>query len=277
VPDGAAANCPSTEVRVPERFAAYYGQPEYVNAAAGDTTAATQVFKDYGFLLLGGGGLEQSTHIDHAATQIIISNLAAYGTRVYGYIDLCVMGGTTCSNLPLSTIYANADLWKAMGVAGIFLDQVGYDYNVSRDRLNSAVDYVHSLGLSAFVNPWNPDDVFSSDTNALNPNATPTHLDDRDYSLHESFAIQLGAYQDPATLLEKADKERAWSNQTGTHIAVVNTVAQGSTFDQASLDLRVVDGVRLRLRCGRVGRDVDLFGRHQRAAVSPTPEPDQSR
>jgi hypothetical protein len=223
-------------IRVPERFAFYYGQPSGVNGAAGDTALATRTFADYDIVVLG-DGLEEITHIDHERTQTIIGNLKASGTRVFGYVDLCVMGGPTCTNLPLSEIQAKADRWRAMGVAGIFLDQAGYDYHVSRDRLNAAVDYLHANGLAAFVNPWVPDDVFSPAVNAtLNPAGTATHLGASDYSLHESFAVELARFQDAATLAAKADRELGWKRELGTKIAVVNTLAQGAGFDQAKFE-----------------------------------------
>jgi hypothetical protein len=223
-------------IRVPERFAFYYGQPSGVNGAAGDTALATRAFADYDIVVLG-DGLEEIAHIDHQRTQTIIGNLKTSGTRVFGYVDLCVLGGPTCTNLPLSEIQARADRWRAMGVAGIFLDQAGYDYSVSRDRLNAAVDHLHANSLAAFVNPWVPDDVFSPAVNAaLNPAGTATHLGAGDYTLHESFAVELARFQDPATLAAKADKELRWKRELGTKIAVVNTLAQGAGFDQAKFE-----------------------------------------
>lgn len=226
----------ATGIRVPERFAFYYGQPSGVNGAAGDTALATRAFADYDIVVLG-DGLEETAHPDHTRTQTIIGNLRTSGTRVFGYVDLCVMGGGSCTNLALSEIEAKADRWRAMGVAGVFLDQAGYDYNVSRDRLNAAVDYLHANGLAAFVNPWVPNDVFSPAANpTLNPAGTATHLGASDYSLHESFAIEAAQFQDPATLAAKADAELGWKRALGTRIAVVNTLAPGAGFDQAQFE-----------------------------------------
>lgn len=223
-------------IRAPERFAFYYGQPSGVNGAAGDTALATRAFADYDIVVLG-DGLEEAAHIDHQRTQTIIGALKASGTRVFGYVDLCVMGGQTCTNLPLSEIQARSDRWRAMGAAGVFLDQAGYDYNVPRARLNAAVDHLHDTGLAAFVNAWVPDDIFSPAVNAaLNPAGAATHLGASDYSLHESFAVELSRFQDPAPLAAKADKELGWKRQLGTKIAVVNTLAQAGGFDPAMFE-----------------------------------------
>jgi hypothetical protein len=224
-----------TPNRLPERLAFYYGQPSGANGAGGDTTLATQAFQGYDLVVLG-DGLEETAHPDHERTQTIIGNLGATGTRVFGYIDLCVMG-TTCTNLSTTDIQAKADRWRAMGVAGIFLDQAGYDYKVSRDRLNAAVDYLHARGLAAFVNAWAPDDIFSPTVNpALNPAGTATHLGPDDYALHESFAVELSQFDDPVTLAAKSDAELGWKRASGTKIAVVNTVGQGNGFSQAQFE-----------------------------------------
>lgn len=221
----------------PEKLAFYYGKPSQVNGANGDTTLATQTFKDYDIVVFA-NEMDSPTHLEHAAAQTIIQNLQAYGTRSYGYVDLCWDGGVYCTGLPIEEIQAKTDRWAAMGVAGIFLDQVGYEYAVSRERLNAAVGYIHSQGLSAFVNVWNPDDVFSPEVHpTLNPNGTPTLLGPNDYSLHESFAVTLSQYQDPAFLIEKAEKGLKWKKIYGTKMATVNTVAQSNpAFDQAQFD-----------------------------------------
>lgn len=235
---GAGSDAPTsmTPIRIPERLAFYYGQPSSANGANGDAALATQAFTGYDVVVLG-DGLEEAAHPDHQRTQAIIGNLKTTGTRVFGYIDLCVTAVTTCMNLPLAEIQAKADRWQAMGVVGIFLDQAGYDYNVSRDRLNAAVDSLHAKGLAAFVNAWAPDDIFSPTVNpALNPAGTATHLGPDDYALHESFAVRLSDYDDPATLAGKADKELGWKRAFGTKIAVVNTLRQGDGFNQAQFE-----------------------------------------
>lgn len=234
---GPDTNAPATPIRTPERLAFYYGQPSDANAAGGDLALATQAFTGYDVVVLG-DGLEETAHPDHEHAQTIIGNLRAAGTRVFGYIDLCVMltTGTPCTDLPLTEIQAKADRWRAMGVAGIFLDQAGYDYHVSRERLNAAIDYLHANGLAAFVNAWAPDDIFSPAVDsAMNPSGAATHLGASDYCLHESFAVELTAFQDPAVLAAKADKELAWKREFGTKIAAVNTLAQGTGFDEAKL------------------------------------------
>lgn len=221
----------------PEKLAFYYGFPSRVNDSGGDVKKATQVFKEYDILVFG-NTLDSPSNQDHAPSKTIMSNLKEYGARVYGYIDLCYDGGNYCSGLPLSEIYSSTDRWAAMGAEGIFFDQVGFEYSVSRDRLNAAIDYVHSQGLSAFINAWDPDDVFSETVHdKFNPSGAPPHLGPNDYFLHESFAVTLNEYQDPAFLIEKSEKALKWKKLYGTKMATVNTTAfSNPPFEQEKAD-----------------------------------------
>lgn len=199
-----------------------------MNNSGGDPALAVQVFKDYDVVIFG-NGIDSPTHGDHDRTQTIIESLQPLGTRVYGYVDLCSQGGSFCSSLPISEILAKTDRWAAMGAAGIFLDQAGYDYGVSRERLNQVVDYVHGKGMSAYVNPWNPDDVFSAAIEpTLNPSGLATHLGANDYCLHESFAVTLSQYQDPAFFIGELEKGLSWKAVYGTKMATVNTISQSN-------------------------------------------------
>lgn len=90
---------------------------------------------------------------------------------------------------------AKIDQWAAMGVNGVLLDEAGWDYEVTRARLNEIVDHCHEKSRKALVNAWEPDDVMGNEYNEqYNPNQTPTKMDYRDYYLSESFLVNTGAY-----------------------------------------------------------------------------------
>lgn len=132
-------------------------------------------------------------------------------------------------NLSTTEIQNRVDAWHAMGVAGIFLDEAGYDYGVTRQRQNDAVDYVHNKGLSVFINAWNPDDVFSPAVDSTyNPTGAPTHLGNNDIYLHESFQIILSGFQNPADWVVKSDKALNYKNQYSTRMATVTTVSESN-------------------------------------------------
>ena len=227
----------------PDRLAIYYGFPSLVNGSAGNLNAATEVFNDYDIVVFG-ARLEEATHLDHAKTVTIINNLktALNDTAVYGYVAI----GMT--NLPstqtpesLPALKKRVDDWALMSVAGVFLDQGGYDFGVSRQRQRDIVGYIHGKGLSAFINAHNPDDVFSPAPHAtLNPApGLATLLGTRDIYLYESFQIIVDQFQPESDWVSKSDLALQHKNLFGTRIATVTTTAtaldpNNLVFDQAN-------------------------------------------
>ena len=212
---------------LPGRLAIYYGYPSLVNESGGDLDRATEVFENYDTVVFGDG--LQYEHPDHQNTATIIGKLN--NTSAYGYIPI----GAT--NLPASQqalsvpeIKDRVVAWNLMGVTGVFLDQAGYDFGVTRERQNLVVEFVHSRGLSVFINAWMPEDVFSP---AVDPTYNPTGaaplLDGNDIYLLESFQIVLGKYQDATFWRSKSDRALTYKNQYGTRMATVTTASASDT------------------------------------------------
>jgi hypothetical protein len=234
----------------PEKMAIYYGPPQQVNGSAGNTTSAAAVFDDYDLVVFA-EGIEQVADPSHTPTQTIIGNIAAT-TRSYGYIDLCVQNPVSslyrCRNWTLQQLKDRVDAWQAMGVAGIFLDQAGCDYVVSRQRQNDIVNYVHGKSLSAFINVWDQDHAFAPGSIPspypgyanCNPTNLPPALNSNDYSLLESWAVLLSDWTenyDPNMVIPRANKALAYKATYGTKIATVNTIATGNpSFNQNQLN-----------------------------------------
>ena len=157
-------------------------------------------------------------------------------TQVFGYID-----GT----LPLNTIQEKIDLWYPMGIAGIFIDRTGFEFGLTREKQREIVWSIHEKGdntLKAFINAWNPSDVFDPAVHANNPNGLATRLDNRDIYLAESFAVLNGAYDDNdldtnniKDWQDKAAKMVAYKATFGTEMAAIST-NDASPFDQAKAD-----------------------------------------
>jgi len=223
---------------VPRKLAIYYGWPSVVNGAFGDINTAIDSFKDYKLLVFG-QGLENSNHGDHGNTIAIISHIDMVNTFVFGYID---------STLPTDEILEKIQLWSAMGVKGIFLDRFGYDFGVTRDKQRQIIWSVHHscsgtthTNLKAFVNAWNPDDVFGSVMDPVNnPTGKNTLLNSNDWYLAESFAVINSTYDDASNnnymgdvkdWEVKATKLVNYRNMYSTKIAAIAT-SDGSTFDQ---------------------------------------------
>jgi hypothetical protein len=240
---------PADPVKHPEKLAIYYGRPEHVNGAKGNTTTAAAVFDDYDLVIFA-ENIDQTSHASHTAATEIIGKLPPGGTRVYGYVDLCVFNPNAteyhCKNESQTQLAARVDAWKLMGAKGIFLDQAGCDYTVPRQRQNDIVNYIHSQGLSAFINVWIQADAFTTNRaeTSCNPGSGPltVALNGNDYTLLESWALVESEWSEKrsdvvGTLKQRADKVLPYRTATGTKIATTNTVAKANPdFDQRQLD-----------------------------------------
>jgi len=185
---------------LPERFAVYYGYPSQVNGAGGDFQTAKNVFMDYDSIVFG-AGLEESTHGDHNFTANLIPELTNSGCEIFGYIDL----GVSTENYSYSTLTNKMSKWRAMGANGIFFDDYGYDYEVTRVRQTNAVAYAHEIGCVVCANSWMPDDAMGNNFNATyNPNSLPTALRSNDVYLLESYQVMLGNYAPEVDWVEKS-------------------------------------------------------------------------
>lgn len=210
------ATAVSAAITPPARLAIYYGYPSLVNSAAGNLTAATASFAAFDVVVLG-DGLEHPAHPDHANTQQVVTNLIGAGIEVYGYVDM----GVTTQNLSIATAEQYVDEWAAMGVTGIFWDDAGYDYGVTRARQKTLIDYTHAQGLKAFANAWVPADIFATDT------GVPTPLQASDWYLAESHPVSDGQFADLAFWWNKAQQLDSYRTLTGVRIGAIATGDDG--------------------------------------------------
>ena len=225
---------------IPDKLAIFYGWPSTVNGAGGDVSVAVNNFKNYKLVIFG-SGLENPDHGDHINTVSIINHPDMANTQVYGYID---------ATLDLDDIQTKIDLWADMSVKGIFMDQFGYDFGVSRNKQRTIVWSIHhsdsgntNTKLKAFVNAWSADDTFSSAVDPINnPTGKDPRLNSNDWYLAESFAIMDGAYDDADAnsngikdWQDKAVKLINYRNIRGTKIAAVTT-NDASPFDSDKSD-----------------------------------------
>lgn len=215
----------------PKKLAIYYGWPSTVKDWT--VNGAASVFKDYDLLVLG-AGLEDASHGDHENTEDIINHTDMANTEVYGYVT---------AQTSQSANETKIDNWYAMGATGIFCDEFGYDFGTSRSDQNDLIDYVHSKGLKAFVNSWDPDDALGSDVDATyNPTGTGPALSTTDWYLAESFAVKDDDYDDTDSnsdnvpdWKDKADKLVNYSNDI--NIACIASVGTSTgSFVQAKAD-----------------------------------------
>jgi hypothetical protein len=229
--------------KLPVRLAIYYGYPSLVNGARGDIARAASVFEAYDIVVLG-DGLEFSdvqSHrtppgpgvTEHEATKSIITLLHRMvpAIKIYGYICL----GST-QKLQEAEVEHRVRLWRDMGVHGIFLDEAGYDFGVTRERQNAAVKYIHDSGLRAFMNSYSPDDIFSlhlvplNSAGGGNPHAIAAALNKRDLFLLESFQINNGAYEELNRSAQRTARALEYRTRYGPGIVAVTTTLSTSAF-----------------------------------------------
>jgi hypothetical protein len=225
----------ATSAALPQRLAIYYGIPSLVNGAAGQADRAAAVFAEYDIVVFG-DGLEfkdvvggrtpaGAGPVEYERTRAIIGQLArsARRTRVYGYVDL-----GHSQNLPLDEIERRVALWKEMGAHGIFFDEAGYDYGVTRPRQNAAVDVVHARGMRVILNAFKPQDVFEG--------AEPHHLKPGDGYLLESFAIRLGKPDVSALGAERTAAALAGARKAGVLVLAVTTAHPREPYTPAHME-----------------------------------------
>jgi hypothetical protein len=236
-----AANDPGP--RAPARLAIYYGIPSLVNGAGGDVGRAARTFAEYDVVVFGDGlqydvprsGGPSAGPLEHARTRAIVRELAALNAEalVFGYVPL----GDTLA-LPMPAIVDAIRRWRALGVNGIFLDEAGFDFGVTRARQTEAIQAARAEGLRVFVNAFDPDDVFSSDAKPVNargggnPLGAPSALRAGDLLLIESFVVRNGEAEPDDRWFERSRKASAHSRRTGVGVMTVTTTTSVRSFDE---------------------------------------------
>jgi hypothetical protein len=235
----------------PARLAIYYGYPSLVNGANGDVEKAARVFSAYDVVILG-DGLEfpdnQSGRYppgnpeEHQKAFRIVAAVRDRSprTRFYGYVclgEIPFPNGEKTSLTPRQ-LEERVRLWKDIGVAGIFLDEAGYDFPVvTRKRQNMAVRIIHELGLSAFMNAYFLDHLFSvedqlpyADGTAKNPEHLPPLLDRRDLFLLESFQVRNGSYENASAWQARLNQALNYRRRRGAQIFATTTTTEQEPF-----------------------------------------------
>ncbi len=211
-------------IPLPEPMAFYYGYPSLVNGSGGNTDNAKSVLSRFSLIVLG-DGLWDESHPDYKNTKEIVSYLVSKGKPVFGYIAI----GVSHQNLPMDILKDKIDLWKKLGVSGIFADEFGYDFSVSRERQNEVIQAIRDKNLKLFVNAWNPEDVFEGE-NCL--------VREGDYYLNEAFLLGHNEYFPVRNWVEKMRKLKEYKSRFKIKCAALATI--GEDFNLNSGDERFI-------------------------------------
>lgn len=203
-----------------KKTAIYYGYPSLVNDSAGNLEKASSFFSAFDIVILGAnlekeGKLLSPKHDDHDPAEAIIKQSAP--TSFFGYLNL---GISNADPISFEEIKTRVDLWKKMGVKGIFLDAAGFDFGVNRKRQNEVFQWVHQQNLRVFINANKPEDIFEK-SEGLAPS-----VQKGDLYLFEDFLFADDQFQDADYIREKGDKIRHYKEKF--HIETFGTSTFGS-------------------------------------------------
>ena len=248
----ARSMAPPAAARIPARLAIYYGYPSLVNGSSGDEEKAARAFSAYDLVVLGDGiefpdqepaRFPPGDPAEHQKALRIIAAVRHRSpeTRFYGYVCLGEIPSPQRERKSLTPrqIEKRIHLWKDMGVAGIFLDEAGYDFPVvTRERQNMAVRIIHDLGLSAFMNAYFLDHLFSLEDEVShasgmgkNPKRLPSLLGPRDIFLLESFQVNNGAYESVSAWRARLNQALEFRRRYGPRIFATTTTTELKPFD----------------------------------------------
>lgn len=195
-----------------EKVLLYYGYPIAINGAW-SVENAVNIYKNYDITVFG-DEYNNPAHDTYSDTIAIFKKLRETSpkTRIVGYVPIGQDPGWEDSNLTMDQLKQRVDWWAVMGVDGIFLDEYGYDYYVTRERQNEIVAYCKAKGFFIFANSWSIEYVFSSEPIKLdwltdfepNPKGLSPLLDENDYYLYENLFYTTEKQEDNSISLECA-------------------------------------------------------------------------
>lgn len=185
-------------------------------------------------ILVIGDGIEKATHPDYANSTYIIPRIDS-SVEVFGYVDI---GNTVAHSI--TDMKTSVDEWQTLGVEGIFLDEFGFDYKLTTDnamrlRQNEILDYIHGKGMKAFVNAWDPDDVFVKES------GTPSTIAIGDYYLAESYVFSTAGALNFSNHMAKMEKIRNAKSSHGIKAFGVSTTnSLIAAYDQSDFDFMAI-------------------------------------
>jgi hypothetical protein len=220
----------------PRKLLIYYGTPWSFNKINNNNNKenVARDMAQYDDIILG-VGIESETHSAHNQAVHIIQRVSQINRRVkfYGYIPLGMLNWN--SKYDIDEVKNRINKWKRIGAKGIYFNEFGYDYGVTRERQNAAVSYAKENGLQVAVNGWNPDQIFGSDFNIINnSNSADTVLGEGDFYLMEGYAIKEGKYDSYNNLNWKQNSVNMYRNKLnfGVWSVTTNSLERATMYNE---------------------------------------------
>lgn len=221
----------------------YYGWLNAFNSATNawdNDLVAADMGTNYDILVFG-DGLADPGHPDYANSQYIINKIKT------DYPSVLIFGYVT-ANQSLQDFQAKASQWDTMVVDGIFMDEMGYDFGVTRQQQNYEIMFVKQLNYATkvFANAWNPNHVLgiaddpSFPNTTYNPALDQSLMDASDWFLLESFVYNQQAappaYWPLEQELDRLDKARLLKSMYPTNLASVAIIDDADPSGQMHFD-----------------------------------------
>lgn len=195
---GTGGGTGATTNKILESICFYYGYPTSFQGTYNNDSIA-EGFATFDALVWG-DRVEDPTHQSNVNAKVIWEKVKAINPncKLIGYVPIGLEPSIADSNLSIQEIGRRMDNWKALGADGIFLDEYGYDYYVTRERQNACIQMARDRGMIAFANSWDQRYVFSNESMPLtwlnnydgNPNRIPAIIGENDYTLFENMYLK---------------------------------------------------------------------------------------
>ncbi len=132
-----------------DRLFVYYGYPIAIYNLWDEQQVIDYISHNFDIYVVG-DTYQDPEHESYEHTVAIIQGLMAIGVKVYGYIPI----GVSTDNRSISTLSTQIDQWNDIGVYGIFIDEFGFDYDVTRVRQNDVINLIRGHNLPYIANSW---------------------------------------------------------------------------------------------------------------------------
>jgi hypothetical protein len=206
----------------------YRGIPVMVNGSS-SIDSAVSYFSKFDYVVFG-PDLQDLSNAYHASTISIIEGTKANrNTKFFGYLD-CSIASMTISEFQTKIVE-----WANTGVDGIYLDKIGHDFGLTRDRQNEIIDSVHQWDLSVIVSATNPDDILGDLYDPdLNPNRAQAHVGETDFFHLDRFAVDTvnpDPYVPAVTIFTALDKALEYRTTRGVKLfatAMLSTIVDNN-------------------------------------------------
>lgn len=218
----------------------YYGWLSAFNSGANqwNNDLVAQDMAQYEIIVVG-NGIADPAHGDYANTVYILNKIKTLNpqTKIFGYVT---------TNQNYSAFCALVDQLSNISPCGVFMDEAGYDYGITRIDFNQKVNYIKTKPYRiCFVNAWNVDHIVGTTNDPAFPNSTynPTlvasNLEIGDWYLAESYVVNpvySGGFASATDWKTRSDKIKTTRNTYRLNMAASGIIDNNDAYGQSKFN-----------------------------------------